>query len=87
MYIQYNLPLFQVTKEKIALKTCRNDPPMNEKNQDRWRQEVEFLKWIKHPNIIETCELPVELRQGECNEGSLPALCMEYCEGGDLRKV
>ena len=75
------------TKEKIALKTCRNDPPMNEKNRERWRQEVEFLGRIKHPNIIETRPLPAGLTEGECHTKSLPALCMEYCEGGDLRKT
>ena len=69
------------------MKTCRNDPPMNEKNRERWRQEVEFLKRIKHPNIIETRPLPLGLAEGECHTKSLPALCMEYCEGGDLRKV
>ena len=72
---------------KIALKTCRNDPPLNEKNRERWRQEVEFLKRIKHPNIIQTRALPPELANEQCDAMSLPALCMEYCEGGDLRKV
>ena len=72
---------------KIALKTCINDPPLNAKNRERWSQEVEFLKRIKHPNIIETRPLPEELAKEECHGKSLPALCMEYCEGGDLRKV
>ena len=59
---------------------------MSAKGRERWRQEVDFLKRIKHPNIIETRPLPKELVEEGCKE-SLPALCMEYCEGGDLRKV
>ncbi|CAB3996864.1 inhibitor of nuclear factor kappa-B kinase subunit alpha-like, partial [Paramuricea clavata] len=77
----------EVTKAKIALKTCRNDPPLSEKNRERWRQEVEFLKRIKHPNIIETRPLPEELVEEGRRMKFLPALCMEYCEGGDLRKT
>ncbi|XP_046859297.1 inhibitor of nuclear factor kappa-B kinase subunit beta-like isoform X2 [Xenia sp. Carnegie-2017] len=76
------------TKQQIALKTCRNEPPLSEKNRERWRQEVQFLNHINHPNIIKTIELPPELAQDELTIGSgLPALCMEYCEGGDLRKT
>jgi serine/threonine protein kinase len=48
---------------------------------------VEFLKRIKHPNIIETRPLPEELAEEGRGVKFLPALCMEYCEGGDLRKV
>ncbi|XP_028408517.1 inhibitor of nuclear factor kappa-B kinase subunit beta-like isoform X2 [Dendronephthya gigantea] len=75
------------TKVKIALKTCHNDPQLSEKSRERWRQEVEFLKTIKHPNIIQTRPLPPELANEQCDAKSLPALCMEYCEGGDLRKT
>ena len=57
------------------------------KNCTGWRQEVEFLKRIKHPNIIETRPLPEELAEEGRDVKFLPALCMEYCEGGDLRKV
>ena len=56
------------------------------KNQKRWRQEIDILMKIKHPNVIQALELPDDLK-GFFLGNQLPALCMEYCEGGDLRKV
>lgn len=39
---------------------------------------------LDHSAVVKCFQVPNEL-QGP--EGELPMLCMEYCTGGDLRKV
>lgn len=39
---------------------------------------------LSHDNVVQAVNLPLELRPGP---GEAPILGMEYCEGGDLRKV
>ena len=72
----------QITKEQIALKRCRLE--LNHHNRKRWQQEVDIMKRLKHPNLVLAKEVPPPLDVGE---GELPLLAMEFCSGGDLRKV
>ena len=69
------------------MKVCKNAKGMTAKSKLRWNQEVQFLKNIKHHNVIQAFPLPEGLKCFLDRPDGLPALCMEYCEGGDLRKV
>lgn len=43
-----------------------------------------FLR-LNHVNVVAAREVPEELQKLATND--LPLLAMEYCQGGDLRKV
>ncbi|KAK3747337.1 hypothetical protein QZH41_017978, partial [Actinostola sp. cb2023] len=68
--------------EYLAIKKCRLD--LSSANRQRWRQEVEILKKLDHPNIVKAKDVPQVLH---IHEGQLPLLAMEYCQGGDLRRI
>ena len=52
---------------------------------ERWYGEVEILKRLDHPNIVKAQNVPEGLN---CSPMSKPPfICMEYCDGGDLRQV
>ncbi|XP_032238098.2 inhibitor of nuclear factor kappa-B kinase subunit beta isoform X2 [Nematostella vectensis] len=72
----------KITKEQIVLKKCRLD--LSPSNRNQWQKEVEIMKGLDHPNIVKAIDVPAVL---DVREGQLPLLGMEYCEGGDLRKV
>ncbi|XP_055877935.1 inhibitor of nuclear factor kappa-B kinase subunit alpha-like [Biomphalaria glabrata] len=72
------------TEEKIAIKTCRHKDDLPDKTSDRWRMEVYIMSRLNHDNVIRSVKLPQQLMP---RSGELPILAMEYCEGGDLRKV
>lgn len=42
------------------------------------------MKRLNHPNVIAAKEVPPELN---VTDGELPLLAMEFCSGGDLRRV
>ena len=42
------------------------------------------MKRLNHPNVIAAKEVPSELN---VTDGELPLLAMEFCSGGDLRRV
>ena len=52
--------------------------------EERWHNEIKLLTRLRHENITTA-------RQADQKEFaralSFPFLCMEYCEGGDLRQV
>ena len=76
--------LSQETGQKIAVKQCKMVSEMTEKHKERWRMEVKIMLRLSHPNVVAGLELPEALREpGD----SLPPMAMEYCSGGDLRKV
>ena len=57
---------------------------MTAKHKERWRMEVEIMLRLSHPNVVAAMDLPrVLLRPDD----ELPPMAMEYCSGGDLRKV
>lgn len=72
----------QITKQQIALKRCRMD--LNAHNKKLWRQEVDIMKRLDHPNLVSAKDVPVPL---DVKDDELPLLAMEFCSGGDLRKV
>lgn len=73
---------FQITKEQVALKRCRLD--LNSRNRKRWQQEVDIMKRLDHPNLVSARDVPPPL---DVKDDELPLLAMEFCSGGDLRKV
>ena len=57
---------------------------LDEKNRKRWDMEIDIMKRLQHPHIVEAREVPSEFQVGQ---GELPLLGMEFCRKGDLRKV
>ncbi|CAH1794862.1 unnamed protein product [Owenia fusiformis] len=69
---------------KIALKKCRLLTEMNEKHKSRWALEVQIMRRLHHTNVVKAGEVPKKM---DVSPGEMPVLAMEYCSGGDLRKV
>lgn len=74
-----------------ALKKCRWGTPgtgteniLTPKHVERWEKEVEIMNRLNHQAVVRCFPVPDELTGPQ---GDLPMLCMEYCSGGDLRKV
>ncbi|KAL4486464.1 hypothetical protein ABPG72_018418 [Tetrahymena utriculariae] len=66
-------------KNKFALKIIKKDQLKKQPKLHQYTQsEIEIMKQIKHPNIM-------ELVSSEKNEDTY-YLLLEYCEGGDLNK-
>ena len=57
---------------------------MTEKHRQRWQLEVQIMQRLEHENVIAALKVPAPL---DVHEHELPLLAMEYCSGGDLRKV
>lgn len=57
---------------------------LNAHNKKLWRQEVDIMKRLDHPNLVSAKDVPVPL---DVSDDELPLLAMEFCSGGDLRKV
>ncbi|XP_043204506.1 inhibitor of nuclear factor kappa-B kinase subunit beta-like [Amphibalanus amphitrite] len=79
------------TDQKIAIKQCRWGEPgsgtealIQPKVRDRWKKEVEIMLKLNHRGIVSCMPLPGDF---QLDPAALPRLCMEYCEGGDLRRV
>lgn len=68
----------------FALKRCRVQNEMTLRHKQRWSLEVSIMKKLDHSNVIGARDVPPELDVGP---DELPLLAMEYCAGGDLRKV
>lgn len=69
-----------------AIKKCKfqRANALSEKQKQRWRMEVDFLKSIDHPNIISFKRLDPVLGDmiNKYNPTKLPLLSMEYCKKG-----
>ena len=52
---------------------------------ERWYGEVEILKRLDHPNIVKAQNVTEGLNCSPMT--NTPFICMEYCDGGDLRQV
>uniref|UniRef100_A0A8C9FQN9 Inhibitor of nuclear factor kappa-B kinase subunit alpha n=1 Tax=Pavo cristatus TaxID=9049 RepID=A0A8C9FQN9_PAVCR len=72
----------QDTGARVAIKSCRLE--LSVKNKDRWCHEIDIMKKLNHPNIVRACEVPEEMN---FLVNDVPLLAMEYCSGGDLRKL
>ena len=57
---------------------------MTEKHRQRWELEVQIMQRLQHENVIAALQVPPPL---DVQPLELPLLAMEYCSGGDLRKV
>ena len=66
------------------IKECRIPTHMLRGMEERWHNEINLLSKLAHPNIT-TARQAEEREFGRAL--SFPFLCMEYCEGGDLRQV
>ncbi|KAB7494181.1 Inhibitor of nuclear factor kappa-B kinase subunit alpha [Armadillidium nasatum] len=79
------------TGNTVALKKCRwgsssinTENILTPKHIERWEKEVEIMNRLDHAAVVKCFDVPNELQGAK---GDLPMLCMEYCSGGDLRKV
>ncbi len=74
------------TEETLALKRCRFGPEvlLSDKHKEMWRQEVDIMQRLEHPNVVR-CRVPPAELAATGGDSQLPLLCMEFCEGGDLR--
>jgi len=78
------------TGENVAVKKCRfgAEVTLSKKHKDQWRQEVDIMLRLDHSNVVRCREAPAEfIERFVGGEDDLPLLCMEYCTGGDLRKI
>ena len=68
----------------IVLKECRL-MNLSRETLESWYGEVEILKRLDHLNIVKAQNV---LEGLNCSPMSnTPFICMEYCDGGDLRQV
>ena len=74
---------FQITHEMLAIKTCI--VTLSAKNRPRWRDEISMMRENQHSNLVGYRDIPPKL----IAQINSPEQClgMEYCEGGDLRRV
>ncbi|XP_014674193.1 PREDICTED: inhibitor of nuclear factor kappa-B kinase subunit alpha-like [Priapulus caudatus] len=71
--------------QEIALKECRLlDDQITEKMRRRWTLEVDIMTRLHHENVVFGISLPDDLR---ALTSELPFMAIEYCRGGDLRRV
>uniref|UniRef100_A0A673ALN1 IkappaB kinase n=1 Tax=Sphaeramia orbicularis TaxID=375764 RepID=A0A673ALN1_9TELE len=80
----YCFYLFQDTEEQIAIKQCRQE--LSERNKERWCLEIQIMRRLNHVSVVAAREVPAGMHKLLANN-DLPLLAMEYCQGGDLRKL
>ncbi|KAI2805824.1 hypothetical protein RDWZM_008981 [Blomia tropicalis] len=69
--------------ERIALKQFRNQHTGAYYNV-QWKQEIEMMKRLDCENVVKALDLPKAFQSLRVDS---PILAMEFCNGGDLRKV
>lgn len=74
------------TQALVAIKVClRSANDLKEKQREYWIKEVDIMYKLCHENVVRAVPLPQELIDHlRC---TLPPLGIEFCTGGDLRKV
>ena len=68
----------------LAIKVCRLVSEMTHEQRKRWAIEVEIMLKLNHDNVIRAVPLPEEFMALTFD---IQPLAMEYCVGGDLRRV
>lgn len=69
-----------------ALKLIRTGEGKNQKRfREKLLKEVDDIKKLSHTNLVKILPLPDEMC--EKLSDNVVLICMEYCKGGDLRKV
>lgn len=62
-----------------------------EKQRERWEREVDYMtNKVRHVNIVRGIKVQPEsfiVELNNVNPSNMPILIMEYCEGGDLRRM
>ncbi|XP_055517677.1 inhibitor of nuclear factor kappa-B kinase subunit alpha [Leucoraja erinacea] len=71
------------TGERIAVKACRVE--LSARNKERWCHEIQIMKKLNNANVVKAREVPEEMQGVAFND--VPLLAMEFCTGGNLRKV
>ena len=70
------LAIHKLTQEKVAIKILEKKKINNEKDLERIKKEIKYLKMLNHPNIVKIYEI-IE------NENNF-YISMEYVPGGEL---
>ncbi len=70
------LAIHKLTQEKVAIKILEKKKINNEKDLERIKKEIKYLKMLNHPNIVKIYEI-IE------NENNF-YISMEYVSGGEL---
>lgn len=73
--------LFDYTGYQILARKEIDYRRMSQKEKEQLVSEVNILRDLKHPNIVEFLERVID------RENSFIYILMEYCEGGDLAAV
>ncbi|XP_077999417.1 inhibitor of nuclear factor kappa-B kinase subunit alpha-like [Glandiceps talaboti] len=71
------------TGERVALK--ERNKQVNDKMMVHWRREVEIVQTLQHENVVKAVKVAELLEHSE--DGEVLKLPLQYCNGGDLRKV
>ncbi|XP_069741583.1 inhibitor of nuclear factor kappa-B kinase subunit alpha isoform X2 [Narcine bancroftii] len=71
------------TGERIAVKACRLE--LSARSKKRWCQEIQIMKKLNNINVVKAHEVPGEMQNIAFND--VPLLVMEFCTGGNLRKL
>lgn len=85
----------QKTQQTVAIKKfhilAQDRNEVTDKHCERWCNEVTLMtNTVRNDNIVKTVQVQPDgfLKDLAKHSGSkLPILCMEFCEGGDLRRV
>uniref|UniRef100_A0AAG5DU63 IkappaB kinase n=1 Tax=Anopheles atroparvus TaxID=41427 RepID=A0AAG5DU63_ANOAO len=82
------------SQQTVAIKKfhiLQDNSEITDKHCERWRNEVRLMtEAVQNENIVRTVAVQPDSFVRELMRSSasgLPILCMEYCEGGDLRRV
>merc|ERR1712226_79139 len=59
---------------------------MTPKQKQRWKLECDIMRRLDHRHVVAAKDIPDILNKYN-NTQELPLMGMEYCDGGDLRKV
>ena len=70
------LGIHQITHEKVAIKILEKDKIKEQADVTRVMREIQILKIVRHPNIVQLYEIIETSRQ--------LFLIMEYAPGGEL---
>ena len=66
----------------MVIKQCKS--ALNERNRERWLEEIHLMNTIKHKNVVSGRTIPEEI--DNFIRGPEKLLGLEFCDS-DLRKV
>ncbi|XP_063699009.1 inhibitor of nuclear factor kappa-B kinase subunit alpha [Culicoides brevitarsis] len=93
-YGTVNLWKHKKSGSNVAIKTFilseEDDPSSVARQKERWEYEIDLLtNIVKNDNIVRAVKVePAFLSElTRLTKNKLPVLCLEFCEGGDLRRT